>query len=426
MNTPIHDFLVNYSKKNMLRCHMPGGKGLNNPFDITEIHGADSLFEAEGIIRKSENNTASLFGAGATLFSCGGSTLAIQGMLGTLRQISSKNTIIAGRYSHRSLLNSCIMLGYNIKWAYPDEYLGTVIAPEEIEKLADDDTAAVFISSIDYYGGEADISAIADICRKKSILLLVDNAHGAYKCFTGNHPITLGADMTADSAHKTLPCLTGGAYLHLKNPELYRIAKNAMGMFGSSSPSYLIMDSLDLCNSFVAENKSPLPSAFGGIKKLKATLSAAGYTLKKSDDMRITVDANAYGYTGDELAQLLRERGAECEMIDEKYVVLLFSVSQKSEDFLRLAEIMKTIPRKESVTSEKHIILKPRIALSPKEAYFSRKETVRTEESAGRICAGVHCPCPPCVPLVMTGEIIDADCIRELLRYGVEYIDVCI
>lgn len=425
MNTPIHDFLINYAEKNTVRCHMPGGKGINNPFDITEIDGADSLFEADGIIHQSEKLAASLFGAGATLYSCGGSTLAIQGMLGTVKQLTSKNTIIAGRYSHKSLLTSCILLGLDIKWAYPDEYLSAVISPEEIERLIDEDTAAVFVSSVDYYGGEADIAAISEVCHRHGVYLLVDNAHGAYKVFTGNHPITLGADMTADSAHKTLPCLTGGAYLHLKNAELYTVAKGVMGMFGSSSPSYLIMDSLDLCNRYISEKRDEALSAIENVKNLKKQLTDKGCTLRNSDAMRITIDAEAYGYNGNELAQLLREKGAECEMSDEKYVVLLFSVSQAKEDFERLNSIMSDIPQNPPVTAEKHIILKPEKVFSAREAYFSRKVTVKATKADGRVCAGIHCPCPPCVPLVMTGERIDEKCIAELEGYGVADIDIC-
>lgn len=425
MNTPVHNFLIKYAEKNTVRCHMPGGKGLNNPFDITEIDGADSLFEADGIINKSERIAASLFGAGATLYSCGGSTLAIQGMLGTLKQLTSKNTIIAGRYSHKSLLTSCILLGFDIKWAYPDDYLSTVIAPEEIESQIDDDTAAVFVSSVDYYGGEADIAAISHICRRHNIMLLVDNAHGAYKVFTGNHPIALGADMTADSAHKTLPALTGAAYLHLKNPDLYPVAKSVMSMFGSSSPSYLILDSLDVCNTFIAEKKNTALSAIEAVSSLKKQLAEAGCTLRKSDAMRITVDAAAYGYAGNEFAQLMREKGAECEMSDERYVVLLFSVSQKHEDFARINGIIKELPRKNAVTITRHTVLKPERIIPPRRAYFSRKTSVQTAEAEGRICTGIHCPCPPCVPLVMPGERIDGSCIGELLRYGVSTVEIC-
>lgn len=426
MNTPIHDFLANYSKSGTVRCHMPGGKGDNNPFDITEINGADSLFECNGIIYESEKNASSLFGTGSTLFSCGGSTLAVQGMLATLKETTEKSTVIAGRYCHKSLINSCILLDFDIKWAYPKEYLGTDIDPEEIERLIDEDTAAVFINSIDYYGGEADISAVSEICRKHNIPLLVDNAHGAYRVFTGNHPIALGADMSADSAHKTLPVLTGGAYLHLKKPGLRDRAKNAMNMFGSSSPPYLIMDSLDLCNAFINEKKDEALQIIDDIAILKGRLTDMGYKLKKSDPMRITIDTADYGYKGSDFGEILRKLGAECEMCDENYIVLLFSVAQSPDDLIKLYKYLASIEKKPSLTPEEHIILRPERILSPRKAYYSRKTTVKTKDALGKICGGVHTPCPPCVPLIMPGERINEDGITELLRYGVEEVSVVI
>lgn len=424
MKTPIHTFLENYAAGNTIRCHMPGGKGLNNPYDITEINGADSLYECGGIIYESEAVAASLFGTGATLYSCGGSTLSVQTMLGVLRETTDKTTIIAGRYSHKSLINAAIMLGFDVKWAYPGEYLSAVISAGEIERLIDNDTAAVFITSIDYYGGEADISEISTVCRKHNIPLLVDNAHGAYRVFTKNHPILQGADMAADSAHKTLPALTGAAYLHLRNPALYPAAKNVMGMFGSSSPSYLIMDSLDLCNPYIDGHVAEAVGAVHSITVLKGWLENIGYTLKKSDPMRITIDAAAYGYTGSEFAALLREKGAECEMSDERYVVLLFSVSQNRTDCMMLFMMLRAIPKKTARSIAPHTLLRPERVLSPREAYLSPKRRVLLTAAKGMVCGGVHTPCPPCIPLVMPGERLDEDCIKELKRYGVLEISV--
>ncbi|MBQ7834741.1 MAG: aminotransferase class V-fold PLP-dependent enzyme, partial [Ruminiclostridium sp.] len=272
MKTPIHTFLSNYAGSGTIRCHMPGGKGKINPLDITEIDGADNLYEADGIIRESEELAASLFGAGATLYSCGGSTLVIQGMLALLRELTPKRTIVAGRYSHKSLINACILLGFDIKWAYPAEFLSGAITSLEIEKLIDSDTAGVFVTSIDYYGGDCDIAAISAVCAENNVPLLVDNAHGAYRVFTKNHPMALGADMCADSAHKTLPALTGAAYLHLKDGSLRDEAKRAMALFGSSSPSYPIMDSLDLCNPFIDGRLAAAVGAVHNIAVLKGWL----------------------------------------------------------------------------------------------------------------------------------------------------------
>lgn len=424
MNTPIHDFLRDYEKSGTVRCHMPGGKGKNSPFDITEINGADSLYECDGIIKESEENAARLFGAGAALYSCSGSTLAIQTMLTLAKRITGKNTVVAGRYSHKSLVNTCILLGMDIKWVYPDSFLGTDISPTEIGKAIDDDTAAVFINSIDYYGGTADITGISEVCRKKNTLLLVDNAHGAYRVFTGNHPITQGADMTADSAHKTLPALTGAAYLFLRDSSLYTMAKEAMALIGTSSPSYLILDSLDLCNRFIAENADGVKSVFGAVERLKRELTEIGFSLRESDGMRIVVDANKAGMTGFRLAERLRENGVECEMSDERYVVLLFSVVQPPEDFTRLRKAFENIEILPEIKAEHFTVVRPERVMPPREAYFGKSEEIPTENAVGRILSGVNSPCPPCVPIVMSGERIGKAEADALIRFGVERVRV--
>lgn len=424
VNTPVHNFLLKYSQLGAVRCHMPGGKGLDSPLDITEIDGADSLYESAGIIRESEKNAAELFGAGDTLYSCSGSTLAIQTMLAAVQPITGRSRIALGRYCHKSAASACGLLGLDITWLYPDSFLGTVISPEAVEAAIDGETGAVFLNSVDYYGGTADIAAIAEVCREKNVLLLVDNAHGAYRVFTENHPITLGADMTADSAHKTLPALTGAAYLHLKNPAHRDLCKRQMSLFGTSSPSYLIMDSLDLCNAFITEKSGRAEEAFGKTRELKKTLKRLGYVLYDSDPMRVTVDAAAYGYSGFSLAEELRRRGAECEMCDERYTVLLFSVVQPGADFERLTRIFTDIPQKPPVRVEPHEILHPKKAMGVREALFSPHETVDIRRAAGKICGEIFSPCPPCVPLVTPGEVIDKSCVRELLRYGAEKIGI--
>lgn len=424
--TPIHDFLTEYAQSDTIRLHMPGGKGADFPLDITEINGADVLYECSGIIRESERNTAKLYGAAETCYSCGGSTLAIQAMLYAACQRSGKRKIAAGRYSHKSLINTAILLGLDVNWIYPEEFLGCGLSPEAIGKAIDSDTAAVFVNSVDYLGGECDIEAAARVCRNRGVPLLTDNAHGAYKVFTGGHPIALGADMCADSAHKTLPALTGAAYLHLADSSYLAGAKAGMAMFGSSSPSYLILDSLDLCARYIAEQRDDALRTAERVQKLKARLTADGITLRQSDDMRITLDALSLGYTGYEAGQFLRLHGAEPEMCDERYTVMLFSTVQPERDFAVVYDILRKIPRKAPLTCENEPLLMPEKVLTPREAFFSPKITVPSEPaySEGRICAGVFSPCPPCVPIVMPGERISADAARALVRYGVTDIDV--
>lgn len=426
MNTPIHDFLRAYSVENPVRCHMPGRKGTD--LDITEIDGADSLYESSGIIRSSEENASALFGSGSTLFSCGGSTLAIQTMLASVKAAyPNKNRVAASRFCHRSLVSACALLGLEIDWITPQSFLSCNVSVKEAEKRISDRTLCLFVQSIDYYGGECDIADLSLLCRAKKLPLLVDNAHGAYLVFTPFHPLKQGADMTADSAHKTLPCLTGGAYLHISEnaPKAFtERAKELMAIFGTSSPSYLIMDSLDLCNRHIADERERAESVFAEVKKLKTALMTAGYKLRKSDALRITLDACKYGYSGNELGSLLRQNGVSCELADSRYVVLLFSTGQNLSDFPRILEAAKKIARKPETESKGPDFTLPTAVFSPRDALFSPSEEIALTEAEGRVCASIVCPCPPCVPLVMPGELFTASAVELMKVYGVEKVRV--
>lgn len=426
ISTPIHDFLKAYSAENPVRCHMPGSK--RNDFDITEIEGADSLYESTGIIRASEENAAKLFGSGSTLFSCGGSTLAIQTMLAAAKAAyPRKNRVAASRFCHRSLVSACALLGLEIDWILPQSYLSCSVSVKAAEEKINERTLCLFVQSIDYYGGECDIGDLSLLCRAKKIPLLVDNAHGAYLAFTPFHPLKQGADMTADSAHKTLPCLTGGAYLHISeaaHKTFGERAKELMALFGSTSPSYLILDSLDLCSRHLAEGQERAEQVFAEVKKLKTALMTAGYKLRKSDLLRITIDACKYGYSGAQLSSLLRQNGVCAELADKRYVVLLFSTGQNPSDFPRVLEAAKKIIRKPEIQCSEPASALPTAVLSPRDALFSLSEEVPLSEAEGRVCASVSCPCPPCVPLVMPGELITAAMKEVLKEYGVERVRV--
>lgn len=436
IKTPIHSFLQEYIDKDNIRCHMPGGRGRIFPADITEINGAGSLFDSSGIIAESEKLAAENFGARASLFSAGGSTLCIQAMLSALKKTCTdgkRKKIIAGRYSHRSLISAAVLLGLKIEFVYPDEYLSANIPMGRIaESLKkSDETAGIFLTGIDYYGGMLDVSGVSELTKKLNIPLLIDNAHGAYLAFTDFHPLKQGADMTSDSAHKTLPVLTGGAYLNIAKTafgmEFEKYAKQEMALFGSTSPSYLILESLDLCNRHLSEEKERAENAFSLVRQLKNSLVQNNYTLKDSDFLRVTINAKAYGYNGFEFAKLLRNNrptSIECEMCDENYVILLFSTVFEQNEAEKILKIMENIKQKSALKEKIYPVLKPVVKLSPREAYFSKSAVVPLRKAEGRICAEILTQCPPCVPLVMPGEILDKDCIEVLDEYGIKNITV--
>ncbi|MBR6812647.1 MAG: PLP-dependent transferase, partial [Oscillospiraceae bacterium] len=228
-NTPICDFVRRYNEEKFLRLHMPGHKGEGplgvEALDITEISGADSLYEAEGIIRQSEEIASEIFGC-RTYYSAEGSSLAIRAMLYLALMQAKKQgrapLVAAGRNAHKTFMSAAALLDIDIMWLWGsgESYLACQIEAESLDKTLSECTVlpfAVYITSPDYLGNTLDIASLAKVCRKYGVLLLVDNAHGAYLKFLGRHPIELGANMCCDSAHKTLGVLTGGAYLHIDN-----------------------------------------------------------------------------------------------------------------------------------------------------------------------------------------------------------------
>ena len=438
MNTPICDFVRKYAESRTLRLHMPGHKGVRllgmEKSDITEICGADSLYEAEGIIRESEKNASSLFGA-HTFYSAEGSSLSIRAILYLTvqyaRMLGKKPLIAAGRNAHRVFLGAAALLSMDVDWlddALPHSYLSC--KPDLValkKRLADEATrpVAVYITSPDYLGDTADVRAIADLCHRHGVLLLVDNAHGAYLKFlpTSHHPIDLGADLCCDSAHKTLPALTGAAYLHVsKNaPSIFTDqAKSALSLFGSTSPSYLILQSLDAVNAYLANGYCERLSNFiRNVQAAKDKLAAHGYRFHGDEPLKLTVDAKAYGYTGTELADQLRERRIECEFADPDFTVLMLTPEVGNDGLQRLTQGLLEIPPKEPIRKSPPTLPPSERVLSVRDAVFAPCEKILASESQGRVLAQASVACPPAVPIVIPGERITAEAVKCFEYYGI-------
>lgn len=426
MQTPVYDFLEEYRKKNILRLHMPGHKGkavkpLSFEHDITEISGADSLFEAEGIINKSEENAARLFKTLKTCYSTGGSTLCIQTMLAIAKR--DKRTVIASRNVHRSFLSACVLLDIQPEWLYPHYTAGFLSGEISLydleEKLKNTPDACVYITSPDYLGKMADIRSIAKLCHKYNGILIVDNAHGAHNAGNENHPVICGADMCCDSAHKMLPALTGGAYLHINNEKYLEFAKPAMSMFGSTSPSYLIMASLDLCNDYI-ENRleTDTKNTLSALCRLREKISFK-YKIYQSEAFHLTLlcDGNA-------LAEELRQKGIECEYADKYCIVLLFSPINSEAEIEKTADILIGCTPEPCEEFTQFEISQPEIAMTVREASLSDYEQINVDKSLGRICAMVSVPCPPAVPIAVSGEVIDKKTIEIFKKYGISSVNV--
>ena len=539
METPICDFVKEYADNGFSRFHMPGHKGRKfigcEKYDITEIDGADVLSHAEGIIKKSQENAAKLFGSGASFYSTEGSSQCIKTMLAvafadyrrkllhektdkpanlceaqkTDRQeklcenqdtdarsiceneiiekpeaITERAYVLAARNVHKSMIDALALLDLDVEFIYPKdadsicvsmvtpadimEYLekvsdNTEIKTEEIKKILDNaerddiklsDTEqknicgkenkrntlpmAVYITSPDYLGNTADIEEISKVCEKYDIPLIVDNAHGAYQAFLdeekyGNiHPIKSGAAICCDSAHKTLPVLTGGAYIHVSGKYKERFAPyvaSYMTMFGSTSPSYLIMQSLDMCNRYIDEKiRHELSECIGRIEKTKKVLVENNVKIVETEPLKIVIDTAAAGMEGDKLAEEFRKHKIECEYADKYFVVLMITPQNDEKDFERLekwaVETKYKRVAKKKIEPKKFILHRAERVMSIRKAAFSPYRKIKVSAAGGSICASQTIACPPAIPIAVCGERIDQNMISIFEEYGIDYVNV--
>lgn len=438
METPICEFVRRYSESEPLRLHMPGHKGRSllglEHLDITEIDGADSLYEASGIIARSEALASRLFSC-QTFYSTEGSSQCIRAMLYLVLLYATrqgcKPLIAAGRNAHKTFLSAAALLNLDVMWLYPEQtasYLSCNFSAAELEDIlqrADTKPAAVYLTSPDYLGNVSDIRAIAEVCHKHGILLAVDNAHGAYLRFLPQslHPIDLGADLCCDSAHKTLPVLTGGAYLHIAGsiPGLIAAqAKQALALFGSTSPSYLILQSLDRANDYLTAYPRCLADFLPAVESLKHQLTVYGYRLYGSEPLKITIEAKSYGYLGRELADLLLSQNIVCEFSDRDYLVLMLTPEIGIQGLQTLEQALLAIPPKAPITEPSPRFCPGQRVCSIREAMLSLSESLPVSQCIGRVIAAPTVGCPPAVPILVCGERIDAHAISCFAYYGIE------
>lgn len=439
MKTPIVSFLKSYQEKSPVRMHMPGHKGAGilgfEGMDLTEIYGADELFAAEGIIKESEQNASNLFGC-PTYYSTQGSTLCIQTMCTILCQDAKskgkKPKILAGRNAHRSFIHAAALLDFEIEWLYGNsDYLSCKIHAEDLEKaIIESLPTAVYLTNPDYLGNLLDIKSLASVCKKHNVLLAIDNAHGAYLRFLKDslYPIDLGADLCCDSAHKTLPVLTGGAYLHLSD-SLNQVWKNDvkhfMEYFSSTSPSYLIMASLDTANEVLDTTfKNSMFECIQRVDGLKNTLVQHGYTILSGEPMKITISTKEFGYTGNEIANLLMECDIYPEFYDSDYIVLMPSPYNTKDDLKRLETCLCGIEGKPILVNKPPKLEQSKKAMNVRQALFSSSITLDVSKSLGQVCSSVTVSCPPAILPVIPGEVISESSIEVMKYYGIETVRV--
>lgn len=446
-DAPLYAAVRAYADAHLLRLHTPGHAGHTDALggvlgalpalDVTELPGTDSLFEADGPIRAAEEKAAGAFGAAHTLFSAGGATLCIQAMLRLVSRGKERRVVLA-RGAHRSAIHALALLDLEPVWVWPEPLPGSalpgVVSPRAVERALDicGGAAAVYVTSPDYYGTLADIAGLAAVCREHGVPLLVDGAHGTHLHYLdggARHPLAQGAALVCDSAHKTLPVLTGGAYLQIAGGWFSRgEAKDAMALFGSSSPSYPILLSLDLARAWGEQHGAPAFAALRvRVDALYGRLAPLGLPPPPGprDPVRITLDVGRIGLSGAEAAMWLRAQGVSIEMHDDRHIVLLPSPLHGDADFAALGDALVSFPVKDAVPAAAAPALEhPSAVMTPGSALRAPCERLPVEQAAGRVAAEGCSPCPPGIPLVCPGERVSASLAKTLKTYGVNHLHV--
>ena len=473
INTPLCRAIKKYLDKDMSRMHMPGHKGQNIydisnlfSYDLTEVDGLDNLLDSKGAIKKTENLYRDIYGSELTVISAQGSTLGVQMMITAAlmatenqetqktEKRTTKKKIIIDRNSHISAVNTMALLDIEPVWIFHDKninnqdinqdkkiFLPGIISAENIEDkiINNPDAEIVYITSPNYFGEMMDLKSIFEVCKKHDKFLLVDNAHGAHLKFAPGkklHPVDCGCSCCSDSLHKTLPVLTGGALVHVLDKRLVPYIKKAQRIYSSTSPSYLIMLSIDLLINYVNKNlREDFLVLEKQIQELREFVKAQSFQLlehKNVDNFKISIGPGRINCSTDQIAQIFRKFRIEPEYTSKDWVLLMFSPQNQDKDFQRIKDALgymvkvfnKLDNKKLKMQDFKTHSFEIQKALSLKQAMFCASKRVKTKDSMGKISASSITTYPPGVPIVMPGEVLSKELINWLISDNIDYIDI--
>ncbi len=434
----LEQFLRDYANSGISRFHMPGHKGNFPPlsaignlsqYDITEIDGADYLFQSTGILRRLEERIAAFYKVYGSAVSTGGSTLCIQAMLAAFQP---GDRILAARNAHTAFVNACALLDLKPVWILPKALdtagVSGAVTPEQVAEAiaANPDAKGVYLTSPDYLGILSDVAEIARLCHASGLLCVVDNAHGAALKLSEPdlHPMAQGADICCDSAHKTLPVLTGGAFLHYTDRFTTEQIKAKMALFGSTSPSYLTMLSIALCMDWLEKNGvAAYRETAARIAEMKACCAAEGVPCLSAaavDPFRLSIRTGLLGLDDTAAGAFFRAEQIEPEYVGGGYTVLLATPFQSPRDWERLRTAVHKLGKlPQGDGSPFPALCPPEVIMPPRQAVFSESETVPTGSAVNRIAAQTVITCPPGVPILVPGEKITAQTENILKNSGI-------
>ena len=440
-DAPFYSALLQKAAKNQIRMHMPGHKGKCPAFfqpadlfavDYTELPGTGNLYRGIPPISCAEEAMAKAAGAAACYFLSGGSTQGIFTALSVLCPPGS--TLIVSRCSHQSVYHAMAHLDLQPGYLYPEllEPFGIAgpITPAQVQEALENCPAAsaVAVTSPSYYGILSDIPRLAEVTNRFGVPLFVDEAHGAHLPFLQGFrgAASQGASLSAASAHKTLPVLTAGACLYAAAGFDPRELRRKAALFGTSSPSYAVMASMDAARAYLEqEGGVRYGIAADFVKNLRKQINARGVfrALEDADGLRLdptrlTVCTAVCGLSGYAAAERLEsDFHIVCELMDERNVVFIITCADEAEDLNALKSALHSLEEfaaPGTFVPPSAALPRPIQRLSPRAAVFAPREYLALKDAAGRI-AGEHLsPYPPGIPVVAEGEEIGEEHLSVL------------
>ncbi|SFU85604.1 aminotransferase class I/II-fold pyridoxal phosphate-dependent enzyme [Butyrivibrio sp. M55] len=462
----LYSKLIELSESGQYPFHMPGHKRkiestpLKGAFrcDITEIDDFDNLHDEEGIILKAEERANRLYGAYRTYFCVNGSTAGV--LAAVSAAVKKGGTILAARGSHKSFYHAAFLRELDIKYL-PDKSDDELKIPgtytqEDVENFFDEKVEAVFITSPTYEGRCSDIEGIANACHKRGIPLIVDSAHGAHFGFgkkydkdgeydsVPENTISLGADIVIHSVHKTLPSMTQTSLIHIsENEELADKVKKYLRIYQTSSPSYVLMSSIDLCMQEMEENGDGYIEALldyrnrisGKTRSLKNIVIPSRETI--DDPAKVVICDSSGTMTGKQIYGILREEyNLQLEMAGDKIALAILSGWDTTEGIDRLIEAVSELDEKIQKTKintgtsvndpicKKGLTEYPHVIMKLSEAWDRPTEETLLKEAKGKVAGDFINLYPPGIPLIVPGEEFSEELIQDICGYIEEDLNV--
>lgn len=457
LKTPLLNSLKHYNNQIQFRMHMPGHKSQKEIYenigftdsilelDLTEVEGVDSLFHPQGSIKEAQKIAAELYGTKESRFLTNGASVGI--IASIMSVVGEGDEIIVPRNAHRSVYNALILTGAKPVYLIPEIDFTSVIAmgikPQEVEIALENHPRAkgVLLTHPNFYGLCSDIERIAKIVHKYNKILIVDEACGSHLKFHEQFPLSgidAGADLIIHGTHKNLPALTQSGILHINSDRVdHHKLTEALIILQSSSPSYILLSSLEIALGIVNEKGGILfQKLYENINWFKEALTGiegicivSNHNLEKlsiesHDFSKVILNFNRLNIGGYQVESILAKKyGIQCELSDSKNILLTFTIVDSKETYIHVLNALKEIVSEAEVIDDNAVLLEvqwhlPELVFTPKEAWGRKYEEIRVEHCLGRVSMETKSPFPPAVPIIRPGERVDSEVLKLLKLFN--------